>query len=143
MSLGASRPAVILVLAWLLATARFLRLYTDAVQPALLLLVPLHTLFYTVVLTCGLTLMDLERDRTNGVSPAAVGSQLGADGLYTFLIQGACVAAAGTGVAFCWAFYLKRLHPVCDGDAYRRSVVACCVAQLFAGMAAYVGTTLI
>jgi hypothetical protein len=133
---GLAREAVVLVLAWGLATGIVLRRYVaaDAADATVLLLIPTYMLFFTQVLSCGFLLMFQERARGRGSAPGAV------DALFAFLTQGArfrafmlrCFVtwAAGSIIAIGFAFYLKRVERTRGKKRMRECVAWLSVALL-------------
>lgn len=146
---AALRPYVLLGLAWFLATNHVLSRHAGpdsmgppapgetapAFRPGLLLMQPVYTAFYTLVLTSLFSMAWMEHRVRSGAQDDAGGFECMRDdgAFHDFLALGAAVCASGLLLAVPWGVYMKRASPPEDHAAMRQGVFYFCCAQLALG----------
>ena len=152
---GGARAYAIVVLAWFLATCHVLSdgPAPDSVgppgavpaagaapgfRPWPVLMQPVYTLFYTLVLTSLFSMAWAEHDARFGAGPgrseldyaARFGFVCGDSAAFRFVAGGAAACGAGLALGVAWGVYLRRVAPPRDHKEMRLSVFYYCCGQL-------------
>lgn len=153
MAATAARPLVIVVASWFLATARVLSTSSApdtvgspataadgaAFRPWPLLMQPVYTLFYTLVLSSLFSMAWAEHDSRfgSGDYDTKFGFIKDDAAAYGFVLRSAVACAAGVALGVVWGIYMRRIaQPPGDHKQRRLSVFWYCCGQLVVSLIA-------